>query len=667
MKNHVRLITFIFCCLFCASTVSAQCEGYAYIYSQTSQTSNSVHGYTTTYLDYCAGLYYDPEVLGSFAETLPGGPAIIGEGFSQGYNDTRPAELQFDYRAPLKSAPYTVGGNHFLTAYYQVWVEVWTPGYYWYDPFQFGFAGIGDGYEIYSAPDYYGYFTYVSYWISMREYIGATSDTLIYQGQTQCLPGQQFTSTGQPCSSLPECQSGEQFTSTGELCPNYVPPPEPPMQPTVSVQVDIIPLRPQGTIGGTNTSPVATCITGVPNPAGLPVQLQLSRDTALQDYDGGHRDAYHTGPRPLGKLASSQGVTGPDGCFRTRYYPPHISGVFRLKSTISGISNDTQLGAWVRYLEELKPGLNYNLIGADSAHPENHWGTREARDGLVKIANDYAAEFYGGTPPNAEKIAYNDMSLFLGGKFDLYKRWENLSKDHAEHRDGINCDVRSLNVDRTRWLRLKQIFRTHGSTRTKDETGTSRPHWHLRFEFNYATVENTNSQMQNGIEQNYRAFVEYNDVQRTAASFVTDAGSAIFDRELTQAEFEAWYPQLSNAKTQGLNTFLQEVKTFERQLFTSQEYIARQRTDEQFVEDIFASHLFRQPTPEERSYWLEYLLTIGGSQETIINPTEPTRERAGTGTIQLNQQQKRLMFLNNFQNLPDFVNLVGGIVDDTDQ
>jgi len=124
-------------------------------------------------------------------------------------------------------------------------------------------------------------------------------------------------------------------------------------------------------------------------------------------------------------------------------------------------------------------------VGATTTHPVNHYGTATALTNLPLIANDYKSQFYpdggnGSTPiPDADKLRYNDMSLVVGGKFEIAADWGNGS--HAEHRVGINCDVFSGNIPGNRWQTLTQIFANHGSPNYNDETATA-SHWHLRFQ-----------------------------------------------------------------------------------------------------------------------------------------------------------------------------------------
>jgi hypothetical protein len=157
-------------------------------------------------------LYHDPVVSGVFLENA----TLLGTGYSEGYADFSPAIIYFAYNYPVAGQTYTEFADHYLIAYYQVYVPIYN-GWYWYDPWQLGFMEIGGGYE---APGIYG-FGYAYYWQSQYIYIGSTTDSMIYCGQTQCGVGQQFSPTGVSCSFVP----------TGGVCCE----PEPP-KPKVKIQ-----------------------------------------------------------------------------------------------------------------------------------------------------------------------------------------------------------------------------------------------------------------------------------------------------------------------------------------------------------------------------------------------------------------------------------------------
>lgn len=158
----------------------------------------------------------------------------------------------------------------------------------------------------------------------------------------------------------------------------------------------------------------------------------------------------------------------------------------RIRATIGGITREEFLEVFVPGLFELNDGTNYVLTGFDTTprHPvgTNHYGTAVANAGLVTIADDYKNQFYGASAiPQGDKLKYNDQSLLNGGKFDLPGDWCSTCS-HFEHRTGINCDVSSNNVPSNRRETLEAIFRLRRSPGFLDETNTSQPHWHLRFQ-----------------------------------------------------------------------------------------------------------------------------------------------------------------------------------------
>ncbi|MEZ5345223.1 MAG: hypothetical protein R2681_06655 [Pyrinomonadaceae bacterium] len=585
-----------------------------------------------------------------------------------------PADLNFISLAPISNATYTTSGNHFVIAYYQVYVPVYY-GYYWYDPFGFGFEAGGGFEQPYYSPDDYGYWGYATYWLSSPQYVGNTSHTISYTGQTFCMPGQQFTSAGQPCSSLPGCEQGLQFSQTGDVCPNYVPPGEAPEGVGVGVSIQDPVLRPSGTKGSHNTI-VAACIFGVTNKVGLPVKLTLKRVVV----DDGHVESYHEGVRPLGNFGRASGFTDSRGCFQTTYNPEHISGRYKVTATIAGVSGNQDAFVLVNYLVRIEKGTNYRLNGSSDpqdcdspqctsdymsqkdrlAHPSNHWVAAPSLPALIKVADDYKNRFYGsGYISPAEMITFNDASLAWGGKFDGKLNWRNKSW-HDEHREGLNVDVKSQNIPANRVNDVKSIANQNGFGVLHHVLLA--PHFHFRWGYLVNSTSNS-TLLQNGVDPSLTAFDE---VQFTPSDLASNAAEAIYERPISQEEFESWAPRLAGAKKQGPSAFLQEVKSFYQQLFGSQEYILRQRTDAEFIEDVFTSHFIRDPSDPEVSYWLNYLSTIGGATDPDLLEIAPGRGGKGRNTTPiLNQSQRRQQFLNYFESTPQFVAMIGRVIDDT--
>ena len=107
-------------------------------------------------------------------------------------------------------------------------------------------------------------------------------------------------------------------------------------------------------------------------------------------------------------------------------------------------------------LRLLGPGDDYVLIGGTCAHngpsdrasvPQqcrtpnnNHWARTDVVTSLEDIADDYRSQF-----PDNTLLHINDMSLPLGGRFDIAANWEGYG-DHQYHRQGTDVDVRSSTI-----------------------------------------------------------------------------------------------------------------------------------------------------------------------------------------------------------------------------
>lgn len=573
--------------LFLSAAVSENYSQTAYGYSMVRRPANTaiLEGYSATWLDYYAGYYYDPEIVSDLYRTDdPETPLSFGRHI--GYGDIIPAEVYHVTSNDVEGMTYCTFGQHFL------WSYIYYAAYgQWFDPFRYSLIYTGN-------PPWWGYPFGYYYAIPRRHRIGYTHPCIT-------IPPTQPTPTPTPTPTPPPCEPGSLGCAPSTV---YMPP--------------VSPVRPTGTsshAGGGSTTQVSVCIQ--PAQQNLPASLQLlHRPQHINS--GGHIASRHSGSRPLGKLARDDGVTGSNGCFTTTYSPPYIAGIIGVDGTIMGTSKGQDILVRVDGLFPLGAGPDHQLIGQTASHPENHYALGVVNISLRQIASDYRSEFYPtGNIPDSEKVAYNDISLVFGGKFDLGNRWENTNVRHGEHREGINCDVRSNNIPQPRRVRLNEIFDAHGSTRTHDETGTSAPHWHTRFEYGTPRV-----------------------VERTPHSFVEDAFDAALLRESTQSEYDVWFDRITLAKSQGPLELLAEAKQFQNELFALSEYAARNRTQAEFVQDVFWAHLSREPAESEVAFWVDFM--------TNLPPSVPANRR-------------RARMLDEFQLLPEFEQFVLSLVDPT--
>ncbi|MEP7075505.1 MAG: hypothetical protein ABI878_06810 [Acidobacteriota bacterium] len=608
MKISLLITLFLAICVLSIAAADAKAQSIAYGISIVCADdvqcgdvgTHTVDGYSGTWLNYNAGLYYDPDVIGDIYRT-DNPETSLSNGRSIGYSDIIPAEVYLGTSNYVEGKTYCTFSQH----------AVWSYFYYassglWFDPGRYDLIGNGN-------PPWPGLPFIYYYVIPRRHFLGTTQACITIPLSPTPTPTPTPTPSPTPCDPalLASCTDS-----------------------TVSIYLSPTALKPSGTAGGTNTARVSVCIT--PAAANQDASFQLvRRPTSLNS--GGHIEVKHTGQRPLGKLAKASGKTGSDGCFTTTYSPSHISGIAGVNGTITGTAVGADVGIAVPGFFTLLPGQNYNLVGTTLSHPSNHWGTPGTVDSLPLIADDYKALFYGSNPiPTQDKISFNDMALEWGGKFDLGEKWSNAGH-HDEHDEGINCDVRSANVPNTRWNDLRNIFNARGFG-IHDETQTNAPHWHLRFG---VPTNDFASVIVNGIEQNANSFVEVNTGPVTPGYLLEQAWSATFDRETTQDEWENWHSQLVDAKTQGQSPFLNKVNALEHILFSESEYLARHRTDEEFVGDVFASHLLREITQQEQTYWVNYLHSL---------------------PIGLPKQRKRITLIEQFESRQAFQDAIFAVI-----
>jgi hypothetical protein len=561
---------------------------FGYSYSEIGYSSGAryVYGYSETWIDYDLYAYYDPAVRSELFRGDNNEFALDG-GYSQGADQS----IGAGYAATVS----TFAGSHYYrasTLYYVYSTHFIIPVYYYSPTHCYGYGFTGNCYTdpwglgfLAGGGLFGGYYDFPGSFFNPYRYL-AYRTKILARLYVPITTSSEYVPLPPPPPG--SCSNGDggasaNFASTATTTNTCASP-----QYQITIGIDPGDLRPAGTTGGQNNATVTVQIS--PPLANKTVRLRLE---SVPQYTGGHVDAQHSGERPLGRLRQTQGVTNASGTLRIAYTPSHIAGYVKVIATIEGADLGAIVKVKVPDLNALGAGENYRLIGATTSHPDNHYGTTAANNGLVQIANDYKNAYYPDTPgpnpipnpiPDADKLAYNDQSLEFGGKFELANRWA-AAGSHAEHREGINCDVRSNNVPNARRARLNDIFRERGSTRTNDETGTSAPHWHLRFEFN-----------------NQQAAVV-----RNIGNFVEGSFWGSLDREANYAEWQDWTNKLTNAQAQGQSPMLADTRGYVRSLFKSTEYVNRSRSDADYVTDLYWGYLLREPDPGGYNTWINAL------------------------------------------------------------
>jgi hypothetical protein len=131
--------------------------------------------------------------------------------------------------------------------------------------------------------------------------------------------------------------------------------------------------------------------------------------------------------------------------------------LLKVESEKSGLLWDTiSIAERVPNLELLPNSISYQKIGGTNQHhgpsdrlpasspfltPDNdHWGMASTLSEIDSIAAIYRRLF-----PDDSILYINDISLPMGGRFDIRGKWKG-SKDHQYHRFGKDIDVRSSTI-----------------------------------------------------------------------------------------------------------------------------------------------------------------------------------------------------------------------------
>jgi len=121
--------------------------------------------------------------------------------------------------------------------------------------------------------------------------------------------------------------------------------------------------------------------------------------------------------------------------------------------------------------EELTSGPDYVLIGQAGYHPQNHFATSATNIALRSIAQEYRLQ-------TKERLYFGDMSLPLGGLFDVNADW---ASPHVERRNGTCADISAVTGVT---MNFEDVFLAIVSKYTTNfilvGTGTDR-HYHVRF------------------------------------------------------------------------------------------------------------------------------------------------------------------------------------------
>lgn len=89
----------------------------------------------------------------------------------------------------------------------------------------------------------------------------------------------------------------------------------------------------------------------------------------------------------------------------------------------------------------------------------------------------------------------------------------------------------------------------------------------------------------------------------TADSYIRNFYQNGLNRQPTSTEFNSWLSTLQTAYAQGQSQFLAAMQSLGQSIFNSQEYANRNRSDHDFVYDLYKTYLYREPDSGGWAYW----------------------------------------------------------------
>jgi RHS repeat-associated protein len=97
----------------------------------------------------------------------------------------------------------------------------------------------------------------------------------------------------------------------------------------------------------------------------------------------------------------------------------------------------------------------------------------------------------------------------------------------------------------------------------------------------------------------------------TAEQYVRNFYQYGLNRQPNATELQNWLSTLQSAYAQGQSQFLTAMQSLGAAIFTSQEYANRQRSDHEYVWDLYKTYLFREPESSGWQFWENIVSTHG--------------------------------------------------------
>jgi Domain of unknown function (DUF4214) len=527
--------------------------------------SREIFGYSATWLDFDAAYYYDPAVQGElywqFNNEVP-----LDSGYSEGFG-VFPAQVWLSSSQYLPLTTYSTFSNHFVVAYYTYCYD-YCNYYYWYDPFRFDFFGGGDfgGWYFFNGP----YFDPYCYVYSQTIYMFSTGATIQTPPDGCFSVGAEFLTIGTPC------------------VPEPTPTPTPPaqcLQPGIRYRTEVanngIP------ISNPNASPASDRVpyrnSTVIMAAGTPSGGSYTWSTSSNKVQLGDRADTSTSSqitvKALSKSDSENDVvidvtySVPNcGSPRTEHIPMTVQQPKEMRYVRTEYNRrlapfrgeDGRLVAgwekrivWQVY-DHLGHPITYRLPVADTVNNDSPNSCRVPKQGEGTLLS---------------------VGLGTSGIGEWPHRYADFSPACLR---GGNCSVTGY-----------QEYTVNGWVLTND-----------RKDF---TMTCTGIFLEGETSNPPGGSLIPPVPPETTEAFVDNFWVGSLQVLADDASYQSWTNILNGALAQGPSNLLLQARALGRSLFQSTAYASLNRTNEEFVTDLYNAYLGRVPDPGGYAFWLSVL------------------------------------------------------------
>ncbi|HKR12576.1 MAG TPA: RHS repeat-associated core domain-containing protein [Pyrinomonadaceae bacterium] len=365
----------------------------------------------------------------------------------------------------------------------------------------------------------------------------------------------------------------------------------------------------------------------------------------------GVKTVYNYGTDPFSRLLSiTFDTTGFGDTNNPVVAAPSITYQYRTKSSgaqlidVTELSGITTTGVSTEAYTFDGEGRVQTSTLTLSSRPSHPFAKQYTYDALDRITDTlYPAEHGNGAAPRRT----------VHRNFDVASRLSSLTVDGQSHASNIvynaASNTTSIKIGVSGTNQVTENYGYHAQTGLlENQTITRNGSTLLNLGYNYANANGKRSgqlvSITNNLDNNKNRAYEYDALGRlkratsgnnvnwaqrynydrygnrtevfsyNAEQYIRNYYQNGLNRQPNATELSTWLSTLQTAYTQGQTQFLTAMQNLGNAIFSSQEYINRNRTNSEYVYDLYKTYLVREPDTDGWAFWTAIVATDGRNQ-----------------------------------------------------